>query len=307
MLIDNDLSISRRLTNVMMIASCATLLLASILFIANDVFSMRNSLEDELKSLVQIVSSSSAAAIMFRDEQSAEETLSVLSNLPNIESATVYTQKGDKLASYGKNIDSGEGGFIETMPYQLLFSNGYIDVYNPVMLDNQRIGTVFIRSDLGKLKERLVWYLGMVGIVLLCSVFVAYFLSRRLQRGITAPIIRLANTARRVSEEKDYAVRASRDAQYEIGDLIDGFNEMLSEIQTRDNELLDYRTNLERIVAQRTHELEQINQELETAKIKAEQAADRLSYQAYHDALTGLPNRILLTDRMSMAFYPCAI
>ncbi|MEE9493263.1 MAG: EAL domain-containing protein [Gammaproteobacteria bacterium] len=298
----NELSLSRRLTNVMMIASCATLLLASILFITNDVISMRNSLEDELKSLVQIVSSSSAAAIMFHDEQSAEETLSVLSNLPNIQSATIYNNKGDRLASYGDSTMTEEHGFIETMPYQVLFSNGYIDVYNPVKLDNQRLGTVFIRSDLGKLKERLVWYLGMVGIVLLCSVFVAYFLSRRLQRGITEPIIRLANTARRVSEEKNYAVRASHEGQYEIGDLIDGFNEMLSEIQLRDNELLQYRTDLERIVAQRTYELEQINQKLGTAKVKAEQAADRLSYQAYHDALTGLPNRILLTDRMSMAF-----
>ena len=35
--------------------------------------------------------------------------------------------------------------------------------------------------------------------------------------------------------------------------------------------------------------------------IKHSQLTDRLSYQAQHDALTGLPNRFLLEDRLQQA------
>jgi len=51
---------------------------------------------------------------------------------------------------------------------------------------------------------------------------------------ISRPILRLEDTMRMVSTNKNYGVRAVKSYDDEIGRLIDGFNTMLSEIQQRD-------------------------------------------------------------------------
>ena len=77
-------------------------------------------------------------------------------------------------------------------------------------------------------------YAFIVSFVLLASILFASVLSRQLQGVISGPIIELEQTARRISEEKDYSNRAVKRGEDEIGVLIDTFNEMLGEIQERD-------------------------------------------------------------------------
>jgi signal transduction histidine kinase/ActR/RegA family two-component response regulator len=82
----------------------------------------------------------------------------------------------------------------------------------------------------------------------------------------------LTQTAGAISKEKDFSVRAEKHSHDEIGILIDGFNEMLARIQSRDNELKQYREHLEEQVTLRTAELHQVNKELLAAKDSAESA-----------------------------------
>jgi signal transduction histidine kinase/CheY-like chemotaxis protein len=58
-----------------------------------------------------------------------------------------------------------------------------------------------------------------------------------MQRVISGPVLDLAATAQTVSRKKDYATRAKKLDDDEIGLLVDSFNEMLTQIQTRDQEL----------------------------------------------------------------------
>jgi signal transduction histidine kinase/DNA-binding response OmpR family regulator/HPt (histidine-containing phosphotransfer) domain-containing protein len=59
----------------------------------------------------------------------------------------------------------------------------------------------------------------------------------------------------------------------EIGELIDGFNSMLSEVHRRDVELQRHREGLERTVEERTAELRAVNADLITARDKAMEAS----------------------------------
>ena len=96
--------------------------------------------------------------------------------------------------------------------------------------------------------------------------------SRRLQRLVSGPILNLAQVAARVSQDKNFALRATPAAKDELGLLVNTFNQMLTEIQSRDEELTRHREHLEEEVAARTAELTSVNAELLLAKETAEAA-----------------------------------
>jgi PAS domain S-box-containing protein len=67
------------------------------------------------------------------------------------------------------------------------------------------------------------------------SIGLAIFLSSRLGRRITDPILQLARTAEVIGEMKDYSLRANViSGADEVGRLTESFNEMLSRIQSQD-------------------------------------------------------------------------
>ena len=108
----------------------------------------------------------------------------------------------------------------------------------------------------------------------------SYWVAARLQHQISGPIVNLAQTMKRVSTEEDYTLRVEGCAQDEIGSLIEGFNQMLSQIRQRDSRLERYRQFLEQQVTERTINLGNANRELKRAIAEAtaaKEAAERAS------------------------------
>ena len=80
-------------------------------------------------------------------------------------------------------------------------------------------------------------YIFILALVTLGSLVLALLLASQLQKVVSRPILHLAEVETRVSREKDYSLRAIKEADDELGLLIDGFNDMLVQIQSRDAEL----------------------------------------------------------------------
>ena len=130
------------------------------------------------------------------------------------------------------------------------------------------MGTIFIHSDLQNFYERLKQYGIIAFIVLVISLLGAFLLSSKLQKTISSPILHLSNLANRVSTEKNYALRAVNESDDELGELVNQFNDMLSQIQDRDIALQEAHHELEAKVRERTHDLEneiQIRRKSESA------------------------------------------
>ena len=120
----------------------------------------------------------------------------------------------------------------------------------------------------------------MTAAAIAAAVFSSYWLAARFQQQISGPIVNLAQTMQRVSLEEDYTLRVERCPQDEIGALIDGFNQMLSQIRQRDSRLERYRQFLEQQVTERTVNLGNANRELKRAigeATAAKEAAERAS------------------------------
>src|SRR5206468_9954617 len=110
-------------------------------------------------------------------------------------------------------------------------------------------------------------------IVLIGALFIAFLISSKLQGVISKPLLKLASTAKTVSAGKNFAIRAEKSGNDEVGVLIDGFNEMLGQIEERDEQLRSHREHLEEEVEARTLELRNINAEMKVAKERAEEAS----------------------------------
>jgi len=124
-------------------------------------------------------------------------------------------------------------------------------------------------------------------------------LSSRLQTAISEPIARLARTAKAVSDDKDFSVRAAKTANDELGQLTDTFNGMLAEIQEKDRQLLNHRDRLEQEVTARTAELVAANSALVAAKEKAEagsRAKSEFLANMSHEIRTPMNGVIGMTD-----------
>jgi signal transduction histidine kinase/DNA-binding response OmpR family regulator len=279
-----DASIARRLTWMNMLVSAAALVLACAAFIGYDLVTFRLTIVRNLSTQAQIIGSNSASALLFNDPQAAQTTLSALKAAPNILSAVIYMPDGQPLATYSRDRSdtvspppSISAGQIETH----VLGRQEIELVRSIVFQGKPIGTVYIRSDLQELDQRMNRYLGIALIVLFVSLMAALLVSSVFRRAIATPIIDLARIARAVSHDKNYSVRAAPiRGEGELTILIDAFNEMLTQIGESETELLKAHDSLEQRVRERTAELETAKREVEAfsqSVVKAKEELERSS------------------------------
>ena len=259
-----DVSIQRKLRLMVMLTSGVALLLACAAIATYELAAARRAAVSELSSSAQIIGANSTAALQFDDAAAAEETLAALRAQPDVVFACIYTPDGKVFAEYSR--DAERTAFTAPTPRKAgyRFKSGHLDLFHPITFNDKRIGTTYIRCDLKGMRARLTRYIAIIGGIALAAVCASLVLLSRLQRLISQPILDLANTARVISTQKDYSIRAVNTSRRrdEIGRLTDDFNEMLSQIQQRDAELERHREHLEEQVAARTAELSRANEEL---------------------------------------------
>jgi len=212
----------------------------------------KNALINELEVHTEIAAKRTTAAIAFDDATSAYETLIALSSIKSIVTAVIFNPEGEIFTKYNKEnavVTIPELPDLNWEKSSASFTQGdKLHVFHTVILDNTIIGTLYIQSDLNEMHQILTNYAGMAAIFVFISVLIAYYLSLHLQEGITKPIEHLVNTAKTVSEKKDYSIRAEKMGSDELGTLIDNFNGMLDQIQNRDSELIDAAIEQARLV-----------------------------------------------------------
>jgi signal transduction histidine kinase len=251
-----NVPIRQKLVIITVTATGGALLLAGLVLVVFELLRFRSEMERDLHALGEIVAQNSTAALSFDDPQAARDTLSGLEAQKPIAAAAVYDEKGRLFANY---VRRGLRARLPERPGEdgAVFSEGALSLFQPVRLEGARIGTVYLRSDLDEMYARLRLQAGTVGAVFLVAWLAALLLSTALQRVISRPILHLAETARAVSERKDYSIRAPKQSEDELGRLVDAFNDMLDQIQRRDSDLRSAKEELEERVRERTRELRQ--------------------------------------------------
>ncbi len=233
----SDLSFRNQLTLAIVTTSALVLVMASVLLVVYERQTYRDKLVSEAASIGQIVGSSSAAALMFGDAAAANEILSGLRAEPRVTGAALFSSEGVLVASFVRPGASDSLVIASLAPPGSRFAGNTLVVSQYIDVEGDRIGSLQIAFDGSEMEQRLAGFSLAVMIGLFLSILVAVGLSAAVQRSLSGPILSLARAARRVSEEKDYTVRAPDVPGRELGTLTRAFNDMLDQIEERNGEL----------------------------------------------------------------------
>jgi len=247
-----DLSIRQKLQGIILITSGVALLVASAVLTLYDRSTFRHAKAQDLSASARMVGSNSTAALSFGDAESAREVLSALQAKQNVIYACIYDKDDRVFAKYSRDAAGSAFPPPPAQAQSTTIVGRNMLLFQPIILNGEPIGTIFVEADLADLRERTARFVEIAFLVLLASLAVAFVISSRLQRVISGPIQELASTASSVSAHENYSVRAIKRGNDEIGLLFDQFNKMLDRIQQRDVALQEAHDGLERRVAERT-------------------------------------------------------
>jgi signal transduction histidine kinase/CheY-like chemotaxis protein len=263
-----DLPIRRKLLLMTLASSATAVMLASSGFLAWDVYQFRSEIENDVRVQTRLLAASVAAAVQFTDREAAAEDLGALQLRPRVEYACLYTAQNVLFVAYTR---PAAGPCPAAPPSVSHIGWDVFEIVGPVTHNTERVGTLYVRRELGDVEDRLRVGLAIVFLLVLVAVGGAFLVAARMQKSIASPLLKLAGTAGAISDSRDYSLRAESVSNDEIGVVVHAFNGMLDRIGERTVELSRANTELKREVEERRR----VEGE-RTAALERERQANRL-------------------------------
>jgi PAS domain S-box-containing protein len=225
----------RRLRLTILLTSLTALVLTFGAFAVYELIASRQDLGRRVEAMGEILAANSGHYLVSNRSQEAEDMLSSLSTAKHIRSAALFDRNGKLFARYPP---SAAANVLPRPPADgQRFTATELVQASPVFEKDRRVGTLVLRSNLAPVYDRFRIYIPIGLLVMAGSLIAAIGLSDNLQKSILRPILELAQTARLVSERRDYGVRARKVTDDELGLLTDAFNHMLGQIHERESAL----------------------------------------------------------------------
>ncbi len=270
-----DLSVGSKLLMALALSTGIALLVMLLVVSAAGLFRQKQQIQQQLTALADITGQNSQAALTFHDARSAAATLATLRANSLVAAAAIYDRDGRLFAALAAPardpaLPARLGGAADGDAIRISdMISGHAYLARPIALDGEKLGTVMLVADLHRIWNGWLTEMALLLTAAVAAFGIASLLAFYMRRLIAGPLKQLSLTVARVAKHQDYSLRVTFHGSDEVGLLGTHVNEMLAQIERRDEQLALHREELERI--------------------------------AHYDPLTGVPNRRLLADRLAQA------
>ena len=233
----SNLSINRKMLLILLSYSLVSLLVAGFLLIELELTEFQKTTEEDLSELAEIVGRRSSTALIFNDKGMASENLAIFNTIPAVQITCLYNNKNAYFAGSVKRKLSKYLCPNSITAEKTRFSSKELIVVKPIMSENKKLGTIYIRADLSVAYWRKIEFLSILFLVLTGVYLMTFVASQPLLKLIVNPIKGLVNTVRKISDTRDYSLRANKLSNDETGMLVDAFNGLINIVQEQNQAL----------------------------------------------------------------------
>jgi PAS domain S-box-containing protein len=232
-----NLPVGQKLLAALLVLLTTVLLVANLTFISAAYYISQESMAPQaLQTIGRLLSNPGLSQDALTSESNAKALLKELKSYSPLRAAALYDNNGERLAQvqqgeklhlpeHYKNIEGWR--LTEFRSTQLI----------PIPKAGEAPGYLLLVASS---ELPMAFYTGTFTAslgILVFSVLLWLIIARQIRRLITEPIYQLEELSRQVTREENYALRAKRGNDDEIGSLAEAFNTMLSRIEAREQQL----------------------------------------------------------------------
>lgn len=239
---------------------------------------------DLTTNLAKVSAKNISAALTFLDDKSVESILLPTLQDEDIVSIKVYDSKANLFVALGKEFKKDKlisnQDFLSLKNDKVRVEFEYVQIVCVVSVANEAVGYLEIIKSNDSIKKKIADQLLFSLFVIILTLFIIFLLAIKFEKIFSKPIYFLLDAIKNIQKEGNYSVCVISNSKDEFDALYKEFNNMMYEIQKRDNILKENNLSLENLVHSTANELQKTRENLK-----------EFAVLATTDALSGLANR----------------
>ncbi len=246
MMFVENFSIRSKLIGIILVSTISALTIGFTLIILINIRSLERDMVDNTMVIARVIGDYSVGPLGFHFQEEAIDALNKLEGIQEIQYAYLYDKDNRFFAAYTNpqypassalpNLDISKISASNISASNAEFRNGTLHIYHRIIFKREFYGTIYLQATTAFLAVKIRSYIITMASTGVGLILISLVLAIPLQRLISVPLAELSGIVQKISHDADYSIRFTRHGNDEIGILADGFNNMVSQIQHREDE-----------------------------------------------------------------------